>query len=356
MEQKPFFSIVMPVYGVAHYLEKAIESIIKQSFHDFELFLVDDCSIDGSLSICEAYANKYENIYCIYHNENKGLSLSRNTGLEAVNGKYVWFPDSDDFFDLDLLEKVYQALKAAETDLVVFGTIEEYYNIDESIHHIHKIKPSRAICMVQEEVRRQIINLEKSTLFGYAWNKFYRTDYLKKNNLFFEKITLIEDILFNVKYCKDIHTMNILDICPYHYAKRNTNSLTTKFVPEYYQLHRKRIKLLAEEFEYWGMLTEEIKGVLGALFARYIFSALQRNCDKKSQMKIRSQVSWCKELFQDKLFIMLIPFGRTNGKLLKVLLFILRKRMAFVAVIVAHFINYIKNKRPMLFNVVKQKR
>lgn len=356
MEQKPFFSIVMPVYGVAHYLEKAIESIVNQTFRDFELILVDDCSIDGSLTICELYANKYKNIYCIHHNENKGVSIARNTGLDVAKGKYIWFPDSDDFYELDLLEQVYHTLKGVEADLVVFGAIEEYYNIDNSIHHTYEVRPSKICCLNQKEVRKQIINLEKSNLYGYPWNKIYKIENIKNNALYFEKITLIEDILFNVQYCNDIHTMIILDICPYHYAKRNTNSLTAKYVPEYYQLHKKRIKLLVEQFEYWSILTDEVKGVLAALYARYIFSALQRNCDKRSKMTIRSQVDWCRELFQDKLFNLLIPYGRTEGKLLSVLLFLLKKRMAYIAVIVAHLINCVINKMPMLFYVIKQKR
>lgn len=96
-------------------------------------------------------------------------------------------------------------------------------------------------------------------------------DYLKDIGLQFEKITLIEDILFNVKYCMNIQKMNVIPYSGYHYNKRMDNSLTSKFVPEYYKLHRKRIDLIYRQYEIWNKCSDEIRSVLGALYTRYIF-------------------------------------------------------------------------------------
>ena len=108
-------------------------------------------------------------------------------------------------------------------------------------------------------------------------NKIYDLDYIRYKKLKYETVRLIEDIVFNIQYCMDIDTMNLLAITPYHYAKRMEGSLTTKFVPDYYPLHRRRISMLYEQQKYWGKDTRETCSVLGSLYGRYILSALERN-------------------------------------------------------------------------------
>ena len=97
MNNRPFISVVMPVYNVEKHLKTAINSVLEQRFQDFELILVDDCSPDKCPSLCDEYALKYDKISVIHHEKNKGLSEARNTGLEVANGEYIWFMDSDDY-------------------------------------------------------------------------------------------------------------------------------------------------------------------------------------------------------------------------------------------------------------------
>ena len=99
---RPKYSIVLPVYNVEKYLKRAVESVLNQSYKNFEIILINDCSSDGSQAICSEYCEKDPRISLINHSKNKGVSAARNTGYLAANGEYIWFMDSDDYVDHDL--------------------------------------------------------------------------------------------------------------------------------------------------------------------------------------------------------------------------------------------------------------
>lgn len=356
MENRPFVSVVMPVYNVEKHLEKAVNSVLKQTLQDFEIILVDDCSPDKCPQICEHLSKIHSQIKVLHHEANKGLSEARNTGLKVAEGKYIWFMDSDDYVDADLFERVHESVKKNPAKVVVFGLTEDYYTAQDTLHHSQKIVEVQRYFDKAQELREYVITLEQKTLYGYAWNKFYDLDYLRTLELKYEKVTLIEDILFNVKYFMDIDSMNILNFCGYHYNKRMDNSLTSKFVADYYKLHHKRIEMIYQQYQYWNMCTEEIKEILGALYVRYIFSAIQRNCDSRAQMNYSKRRRWIQRLYQEKLFLELIPHAKTDAGLLKIMAAVLQKRMTFITQTIGRVIYVCKTKLPMVFSAVKQKR
>lgn len=353
---KPFISVVMPVYGVEKHLKQAIESVLRQSFQDYELILVDDCSPDRCPIICDEYADRYQKITVIHHEVNQGLSQARNTGLKKANGRYIWFMDSDDYVDDYLFQKVYESVAQNPAQVVVFGLVEEYYDEKDNLHHTHTVKMAKQYLKEKQQVRDVIIDLEMKTLYGYAWNKFYNLGYLKETGLTYENVTLIEDILFNVKLFMEISSLNILDIAPYHYNKRMDNSLTAKFVPDYYQLHRKRIELIYEQHIYWGICTPKVMRDLGVLYTRYIFSALQRNCDKRAKMTFKQRKQWIRGIFKDPLFEAVIPYSSADSGILRIMGSLLKNKRELGCIMLGRIIFVVKNYLPMVFAAIKQKR
>ncbi len=356
MEHKPFLSVIMPVYGVAPYLRQAITSVLDQTFQDFEIILVNDCSPDNSAVICEEFSQRYDNVKTITHAENKGLSAARNTGFAQARGEYVWFMDSDDYVEPDLLEKAYTSLQKNKAEVVVFGCVEDYYNQKGDCTKTVAMCPAEAYCETAEAVHKQVLKLEKGTFYGYAWNKFYLADRIREHELQYENIVLIEDILFNVKFFNHISTMNVLPITPYHYAKRGTTSLTAKFVPDYYILHKQRVQLLYDQQEQWHILDEQAKNTLANIYIRYIFSALSRNCDKRAKMTHRSRKEFLNGVFEDTLFKSLIDFSTPSSMLLKCMSFVLKRRSVFAALFVGRVIFVVQNKLQPLFVFFKQVR
>ena len=357
MSKAPFISVVMPIYNVEKHLKKAIDSVLNQTFQDFEIILVDDCSPDGCPAICDEYEKKYDEVSVIHHKENKGLSQARNSGIAVAKGKYIWFMDSDDFVDEYLFQKVYDSTLKNPADVIVFGLVEEYYDKNDTLHHTREVSLQEELLCSQTDVRKRIIDLEKMTMYGYAWNKFFSLDIIKKYGYAYRTVRLIEDIWFSVDYCMDISTMNILGCTPYHYNRRmDDNSLTSKFVPEYFKVHRKRVKLVYDQYVYWNMCDERVKTILANIYTRYIYSALERNCDERSDMNHKNRRMWVKKLFADEFFAELMPYAKGDSILLKIMQLPLKKRMSVASLTLSRCIYIVKNKLPMLFSVVKQNR
>ncbi|HEM3660195.1 TPA: glycosyltransferase family 2 protein [Streptococcus suis] len=122
MKTKPFFSIVMPIYNAESYLTEAIESVLSQTYQDFELILVNDASTDQSETICQEFVALHHRKVRLYsHKENKGLLLTRATGMEEVRGQYCLCMDADDVLRVDYLELVKQTIDETQVDAVVIN-------------------------------------------------------------------------------------------------------------------------------------------------------------------------------------------------------------------------------------------
>lgn len=162
-------SVIVPVYGVEKYLPACIESILSQTFTDFELILVDDGSPDRCGEICDAAAERDARVRVI-HQANQGLSAARNAGIEAARGEWLVFVDSDDYIAPHFCEKLYQTAQRTDADCVMCSV----QNVDESGKPIDS-----ALMRVADEVKtgREVlrkIGRDDVTPYLTAWNKLYR--------------------------------------------------------------------------------------------------------------------------------------------------------------------------------------
>lgn len=354
----PLFSIVMPTYGVEDYISEAIACVRAQTCPDWELIVVDDCTPDRSADIARDAAREDKRIAVVSHPVNKGLSAARNTGIEHACGAYVWFPDPDDRYDERLLECAKRAIDEQPYDVVLFGHTEEYYAPDGSFQYAHPIELAEHRDFDQASLRAEVLDLEQATVLGYAWNKLYRLDCIRAAGLEFEDdAPLIEDIVFNVGYFETAHDAAFLPGTPYHYAKRTAANLTNKFVPRYFELHRRRIESIFEQQRRWGLDTPKARSTMGALFGRYILSALERNCDPRAGMSGHDRRAWCRRLFEDGLYRELIPGARaSDSRALSLGLATLRTHSALLCTALGRLIHIARNRGGALFTKIKSER
>ena len=203
----PTVSVIVPVYNVSEYLEACIESVLAQTFTDFELILVDDGSSDNCGAICDEYATKDGRIVVI-HQQNGGLSAARNAGLDAATGKYIYFLDSDDSIKPNLMEVVVPYFEDG-MDLVVFNHERVELN-GLRIPCIHEL----GTYALSEENRVSFYN---KILLSYgigweAWNRMFRRDFIETFHLRFadNRRIFAEDLYFSVCYCA--HVQRIISI------------------------------------------------------------------------------------------------------------------------------------------------
>ncbi len=220
---QPTVSIIVPVYKAERTLARCADSILSQTFTDFELLLVDDGSPDGSAALCDDYAKKDSRVHVI-HKENGGVSSARNAGIHVANGKLTAFADSDDHLESDFLENAVVAMQTTNADWYISGFSEDIYENNTLVQS----RPSRqassrlyTVCTLLEAY-----NVDYECGITSVWGKLFRTELLRNGSITFaESMNYGEDTTFNLdylEYCKHIY---FDERRFYHYVRGNKESL-----------------------------------------------------------------------------------------------------------------------------------
>lgn len=212
-------SIIVPIYRVEAYLRDCIDSVLCQTFSDFELILVDDGSPDRCGEICEEYARQDSRIRVI-HKPNGGLSDARNAGLDIACGQYVYFLDSDDTIVPELLETVLPYMEQG-CDLVSF-TLRSFCE-DSMKSEVWKRKARRYSLNSLEERKHFLHRTMFSNDIGWeAWSRIFSRDIIERHHLRFvdNRRIFAEDMCFSLCYMTHVSEIMCLDVCLYNYRQR----------------------------------------------------------------------------------------------------------------------------------------
>lgn len=220
----PAISIIVPIYNMEHLMRRCIDSLLAQTFTDYELLLIDDGSKDGSWSICQEYARKDARIG-IYHKENGGLSDARNYGLSKAIGKYTIFADPDDWVSPDGLDRLYATAEREQADM----TMCDLYREDEYSRHYVCQRPQS---LQAEDVLKELF----ANIQGFTVNKLIRRDVYTRFGISYPK---------GIYGCEDQYTMAAIllhdikiayePVAFYHYMY-NSASLTRHYDERTYEM------------------------------------------------------------------------------------------------------------------------
>lgn len=296
----PAVSIVMPVYNVEKFIKKSILSVLKQTFSDFELIIVNDGSADSSMDVANQYAVE-DNRILIVNKSNGGLSDARNEGLKNARGEYILFLDSDDEISEKLLEITVKKIRESNADLVMFGYHKDTMNKDEKLLYSNKIKILGGT-YTQSEKKRIEISSELLDLMGYAWNKLYNRKFIIDNDISFEKgLSLIEDIVFNKKALIKATKISILEETLYHYKQRNRKSLVNTFRLNTFELQMRAIECRKEILMNWRIDLNILEKNIANLHVNAIRSSCSNLFFKKNQLNINEKYMYIKRMLENNL-------------------------------------------------------
>lgn len=215
-------SVVVPVYNVEGYVEKCINSILEQTYNNFELLLIDDGSTDDSGKICEKYSENYENVKT-FHKHNGGLSDARNFGMKQANGRYFAFIDADDYVDSCYLEILYKMINEFKVQISCVNSIREYPSSGERFSKLKKI------AVKYEKINRTMAYhkmLIREDFSDSAWGKLYDRELFE--DVEFPKGKLFEDLLTIPYIFEKCHSVAFSNIQCYHYVKRSSSIVNRK--------------------------------------------------------------------------------------------------------------------------------
>lgn len=292
---EPALSIIIPVYNVQAWLERAVKSLQAQTFSDYELFLVDDGSTDGSGSLCDALAAKDARIQVI-HQENAGAAAARNAAIERARGEYLYFMDGDDWLDPTALSDMYAAAKASDLDLLVTGFFIETYYADDKFYQELRNAPDRVFAS-QDEFRHSAHELFDAQLLYAPWNKLYRRTYLDEQGIRFPA-TFWDDLPFNLDVVREVERVGTLDGHYYHFLRARQESENTRYRPDMYDKREEEHRWLQELYQGWGIDSPEIQEFLSRRYIERLVGCVEnvtnQNCTlsrKEKRAEIARMIS-----------------------------------------------------------------
>lgn len=227
MEEK--VSIIIPVYCSENTIEKCVKSLIRGTYSNIEIILIEDCSSDNSWEICEKLRNQYSCVRAYRNSKNSGPSATRNRGLQIMTGKYLMFIDSDDWVESSFVSDFVNAYQKYHPGMIVAG----YINHDE----VQNATASyfgwgSAELITIKNLKNELVSMYHGRLLQQIWNKLFVAEIVKKNNLSFDtEIQIGEDFRFLLAYLEHISSDKLVQINKplYHYIRGNENSLMAQF-------------------------------------------------------------------------------------------------------------------------------
>jgi glycosyltransferase involved in cell wall biosynthesis len=223
----PKISIIVPVYNVEKYIHCCVNSILEQSFKDFECILVDDCSPDNCPKICDEYKNIDNRIQVVHKKQNAGSPQARKTGFEVSKGNYILFIDSDDWIEPDMLEKMYEKAITNNYDIVISNCFHNYNNTQTNYK--------------TPELQDKISILKYIIMYWHyspsVCDKLVKRDIYEK--IIFPTHQYIEDKVITIQTIYYSEKIGYLPVCLYHYRKNpdsicNSETQTNKTKDEYH--------------------------------------------------------------------------------------------------------------------------
>ena len=238
-------SIIVPVYNVEEYLRECVDSILNQTYSDVEVILVDDGSTDQSGNICDEYAKMDSRIKMI-HKKNGGVSAARNTGIGEASGEYLMFVDSDDAIHPELVE-AYMTHLSGCISLCDFESDQEKWR---------QFQPEKDGIQIEQVERSAFMKLFYMDYMNVPFNKLFRADMIKENNILFpEGKSLGEDLIFNLDYIRAMKTdYQILHGPFYYYRENRSGSLSNSARKDLFAVQKElfgELRRFLQEMQIW---------------------------------------------------------------------------------------------------------
>lgn len=265
IQRTKMISIIIPVYNTSKYLSQCLNSILKQTYNDIEVIIVNDASKDNSLTICKKYALKDKRISIVNKDQNEGVDKARFTGLSIANGDYVTFIDSDDWLcDNNILRKMINKAEETDADYVEMG-MQRVMDKHGLIKHTSKQSITGLVKQPELFDKYYISYFGINILAVNMAGKLYRKSVLDKACLIPTGLKMGEDLAFNLKLFPQLNRIYILDNVGYSYR---FGGMTSHYNPSLYPNLKKLYLLkeqLIEKYKYYkasDFIKIEIKNVL----------------------------------------------------------------------------------------------
>lgn len=292
----PFVSVIVPVYNVEKHIQRCIESLLKQTYKNFEILLVNDGSTDNSGNICDEYKARNKQIR-VFHIKNSGVSNARNFGIENAAGEYLQFVDSDDFVEETYIENMVKKSRENNSDLVICGIKQVSFNGN----NVKKIISKSEGWFSKKSLHLIMSDLINSSYINYCYSKLISRKLIMDKNIRFNKqISLGEDTLFVLELLKNCNNLYISTHADYNYLIHSGDTLTFKYRQDkFYLLNNLSLKLKQFCIDE-GLYTDQVMKALDRRYLEIIKFCLEENFKPNININLTKRIKNINNILKDQ--------------------------------------------------------
>lgn len=329
-------SVIVPIYNCEKYLDRCMNSILNQTYDQFELILINDGSTDNSLNILKKY-KRMDNRIIIIDNKNNGVSKTRNIGIDISKGEYISFIDADDFIDGDMLEDMVTLIEDECADIVMTGIILDIELNNKVNTKIQSFDED--VVIGKKEIAVNVLKRLNGTYINSPVNKLYKKEIIINNNIYMnENIDLGEDLIFNLNYLSNCKKAIFKEKAYYHYCIRVKESLTANYRKDKLENMEFIYNKCKEYFLECGLNQNYIEE-LNSNFIKWLFycyiDLYKENCSLNFSQKYK-YIKSSKKKYKE-----IISNSRNKSLIIKILKITLNS--TFSVMIISKSIYFIKN-------------
>lgn len=349
----PSISVIMPAYRVENYIERAVESLLHQTFRDFELIIVDDGSPDGTGRAADALAARDSRIRVI-HQPNAGAPTARNRAMETAQGRYFFFMDADDWAEEAMLAEMYALAEKHDLQAVVAGFyIDTYY--DETRFTRQTLSQPDEIFPSQAAFRAAAYRLFDKNLLYTPWNKLYRADYLRENNIRFPE-TFWDDFPFNLAVFRDIERVGVTERAYYHFIRARAESETARYRADMYEKREEENGWMIELYDHWQVNDPASREMIARRYAERVVGCVENVANPACPKTCRQKMQAVREMLDNPALREALAVARPRSAMMRALLFSLKTGCAPLVLCEGAFISFVKRRCTRLFARLKARR
>lgn len=336
-------SIIVPVYNSEKTLSRCIESILNQSYSEFELLLIDDGSSDKSYTICQEYSICDERVR-LYHQENRGASSARNLGLEHVTGEYIMFVDADDHIEIDMLSVLLNYAVKEQAEFIMCGMVLDIYNkngvLKTSITHTN---PHRVITG-NANIPEGIVDLVESEKISGPCCKLIKASIINEHKLRMPThIALQEDLYFNLNVLSLVNKICIISEVLYHYNRGFGETVTTRYYASRYEMTNEVHDLLLDYYISRCRDFNVIKKI-NYIYIKNTYAALINLFHPKCKLRYREKIKYIKNITTSYKFNNTMKSAYKSGAKYRALKIVLETKSVFLIYYISKLFYLLKNK------------
>ena len=260
----PLVTIIVGCYDVSEFLPDGLDSVLKQTYRNLEIILVDDGSTDDTGALCRRLADKDLRIR-VLQKENGGLGSARNMGLDHALGAYIWFFDVDDSAELDLVEENVRILESTMAEMVIFGFVAHFEDSSETETITHNEKLIQSNQELRDTYCKDLFFSRHG--MGFCWSKFYRRSFIDSNGFRFGSQRIQQDEAFNLQFYPKLNRVYISDQAWYHYSIRSSGNTRSRYIKNRFEIILSIDAAFRRLVSEWGINDQMI---IGAIDRRYL--------------------------------------------------------------------------------------